>query len=169
MREEAFAKAYPLARRSAQVCSAKAVASGAVLLADREHLEQEALTRIWQALSKYDPSRAGLRTFIEVVVRTKFRSMLRSKRCRPLAECLDGQQVSVCDGFRDVDLRTDVRRVLAGLNDGDRRLALLLMEDTPSQASLMLGVARSTVYERIKLLRLRFRAAGFGPGYRERP
>lgn len=163
MREEAFAKAYPPALRSAQVRSAAAVASGAVLAADREHLEQEALTRIWEALSEYDPSRAGLRTFIEVVVSTKIRSLLRSERRRPESDCLDRQQVASWDGFRGMELRTDVKRVLAVLNDGDRRLALLLMEHSPSQASRMLGVARSTVYEGIRRIRRVFVQAGLGP------
>ncbi len=163
MHEDAFAQAYPLALRSAQVQSAKAVASGAVLAADREHLEQEALTRIWQALVKYDPARAGLRTFIELVVRTKFRSMLRSLRCRPLPECLDGQQVAVSDGAEDMHLSTDVARVLAGLSDDDRQLARLLMEHSPSQASRELRIPRSTVYDGIRRIRGAFVQAGLGP------
>jgi DNA-directed RNA polymerase specialized sigma24 family protein len=163
MREEAFAKAYPLALRSAQVRSAAAVMSGVVLLADRQHLEQEALTRVWLALSQYDPARAGLRTFIEVVVSRQFASMLRARLSRPHFERLDKQQ-AVADGrFSEMDLRTDVERVLAGLSVGDRRLASLLCEDTPIEASRKLKISRSTVYEGIRRIRIAFVGAGLGP------
>src|SRR5271157_1386275 len=94
MLEGAFRHAYPLALRSARVRSAAAVVSGAVLLADRADLEQEILIRVWQATFKYDPARAGLRTFIEVVVGTQFTSMLRSRRCRSEFESLDQSHVA---------------------------------------------------------------------------
>jgi DNA-directed RNA polymerase specialized sigma24 family protein len=65
--------------------------------------------------------------------------------------------------FRHDELRIDVERLLGACSDGERRLALLLMEHSPSQASRMLGVARSTVHARMRRLRPWFIAAGLGP------
>jgi hypothetical protein len=65
-----------------------------------------------------------------------------------------------------LELRIDIERLLKVRSDGERRLASVLMEHTPSQASRMLGVARSTIYAHIQKLRPHFAAAGFGPrGY----
>jgi len=105
MPDAMFRQAYPLALRSTHVRSAAAALSGAVLLADRADLEQEVLIRVWQALSRYDPARAGLRTFIEMVVGTQFTSMLRSHRRRPEFEPLDERQVAGDGGFRDIERR----------------------------------------------------------------
>ena len=161
MREVVFERAYPLALRSAQVRSAAAVVSGAVLVTDRADLEQEALTRIWRALSKYDPARAGLRTFIEVVVRRQFTSMLRSHRRRPRLESLDEQHVVGDGGIHETELRTDLRRVLADVSSFDRSVAFCLTECSAVETSRGMGVSRAAVYRAIGRLRVAFRAAGF--------
>jgi RNA polymerase sigma factor (sigma-70 family) len=169
MREETFAKAYPLARRAAEVRSAVAVAMASVLSADRDDLEQEAVAACWRTLPNYDPTRASLTTYIECVVATRIASVVRASRRRRVLRPLD-LALDRCanPGFSRHELRIDVERLLGVCSDGERRLALVLMENSPSQASRMLGVARSTVYERIKLLRARFSTAGLGPEHRER-
>src|SRR5581483_5642548 len=67
------------------------------------------------------------------------------------------------------ELRIDVYRVLAGCTETERNVALSLMEHTPSEASRLKGLSRSTIYERIRGLRARFAAAGFGRSYRRKP
>ena len=158
-----FNNAYPIARRTAEVRSAAAVAMAGLPASAREDLQQEALVGLWQALPRFDRSRACPRTFVELVVSTRITSALRaykaSKRTVPLEDPLPTE---VWKPAEFVDLRTDVSRVLAGLNEEDRRLAFVLVDHTPSEASRVLGVARSTVYQRIDRLRDAFEHAGLG-------
>ena len=160
MPDAMFRQALPLALRAAQVRSAAAVASGAVLVADREDLEQEAIARVWQALARYDSARAGLRTFIELVVRTQFASILRSRPPSPNFESLDDQAVGGDGGFLELELRADVTRVLADVSLFDRTVALGLTECSAVQTSQRLGVSRATVYRAIGRLRAAFTEAG---------
>jgi RNA polymerase sigma factor (sigma-70 family) len=162
MREVMFQQAYPLTIRAAQVRSAAAVASGAILLADRDDVEQELLIRIWQALYKYDTARAGLRTFIEMVVRTQLVSMLRSHRHRPQFEPLDERHVIGDFELQAVELRADVGRVLAGMSAFDRAVALSLSECSTVETSRRLGVSRAAIYRAIHRLRLALTVAGLG-------
>ena len=74
-----FLAVYPFARRAAQVRAFQACVRYGLPSCDRDDLEQDALTHLWQVFAKYDPTRAGVRTFIEVVVSRRFASMLRSQ------------------------------------------------------------------------------------------
>ena len=159
-----FLQAYPWALRSAGVRSAAAVARRYVPLADREDLEQGATIRVWQALSSYDASRAGLRTFLEVVIRRQFTSMLRTRRRVPQFESLNDQNFGGDGGLREMELRTDVRRVLATVRPFDRGVALSLTEYSASETSAYLGVSRAAVYRAIERLRTIFSEAGLSPG-----
>jgi len=160
-----FDTAYALALRAAQIRARAAVASGAIQPADRQDIEQEGLIACRRALPYFDPTRASLRTFVEHVVRAHLISLSRARRCRPHFQPLSDDQLSAGNDWAyEIELRSDVHRVLGSLPDTDRRIALLLMEHSPSRASRMLGVARSTVYKCIYRLRVRFTTAGFSPG-----
>jgi RNA polymerase sigma factor (sigma-70 family) len=163
MREAVFEGAYPLALRSAHVRSAGAVVSGAVLVADREDWEQEALTAAWQALPRYDPARASIRTYVERVIATRFASLWRARRCRPRLEPLEEHHSIGLGEIPMVEFRTDFHRVSASLAERDRRLATFLMDHSPTEASRALGISRSTVYEGIRRIRIAFEDAGLGP------
>ena len=167
MRDAVFERAYPLMLRSAQVRSAAAVLSGAVLLADRDALEQETITRVWQALARYDPTRAGLRTFIELVVRTQFASMFRAHPRVLKLEYVDNQNVAGEGEFLEIELRADVRRVLADVSSFDRSVAFALTEYSAVDTSRCLGVSRATVYRAIGRLREALTKAGLSPQRRE--
>jgi len=162
MREAVFSKAYPLARRVAGVRSAAAMSTSDPVIADREDLEQEAMVGLWRALPQFDSSRASLRTFVERVIATKIASALRAQRALRRVpvyvppQCL-GQPTA------SVELQSDVESVLAVLSEGDRRLALLLAEHTPTEAGRQLRISRSTVYEGIRRIRIAFVEAGLGP------
>lgn len=163
MIEEIFMEAYPFGLRAAQVRAAAAVRSGDVPPAEREDLLQEGLIACWRALRHYDPKRASLRTFMEHVVAHRLASLHRARRCRPRCHPLDDRQLLGSDGWaRSIELKSDVRRALVMLQDDDRRLALLLAEHTATAASRFLGVARSTIYQRIERIRAAFLRAGLG-------
>jgi len=163
MLDTVFSEAYPLARRSAEVRAAAVVSGVPFANVDREDLQQEALMGVWRELGRFDSSRASLRTFVERVVHSKIASALRSQG-RPLRICdLDALPDLAVPPNESVDLRTDVARALTALRAGDRKLALLLADHTPTEASRQLHVSRSTVYEGIRRIRIAFIAAGLGP------
>jgi RNA polymerase sigma-70 factor (ECF subfamily) len=158
-----FLAIYPLARRAAEVRTAAAIAWASLAPADREDWEQEALTAVWRALPRYDPSRASLRTFVERVVTTRFASLLRARRSRPKLEPLEEYHSVGLDGIPVVEFRTDFHRVSTSLAEHDRRLATLLLDHSPTEASRVLRISRSSVYDRIHRIRIAFEDAGFGP------
>jgi len=164
MRETTFEEVHPLALRVVGARARAAVASGVVPPADREDLQQEGLMACWRALPHFNPTRASLRTFIERVVSARMVSLHRARLCRLRFEPLDTDRYSSgCAGAQQIDLRSDVGRVLDTLRVADQQLACALIEHTPTEASRFLGMARSTVYERMRHLRTAFADAGLQP------
>jgi RNA polymerase sigma factor (sigma-70 family) len=127
---------------------------------DRDDLVQELLIACWLASDKFDPPKASLRTFLECVITFRLASAIRTARRRPEMVPLDSASVCSVDGVSGFELRLDVARVLSRLESEDRRVALALLECSPTEASRKLGVARSTVYAHIGHLRASFIAAG---------
>jgi RNA polymerase sigma factor (sigma-70 family) len=160
LRNAMFEHAYPLALRAARVRAIAAVSSRAIPSADRQDAEQEALTGVWLALSEYDPARAGLRTFIEVVVRTRITSLLRAHASRGEIESVNAQYVAADGGFRRTELRAEVGQVLDAVSPFDRTVALPLIDCSAIETSQRLRVARATVYRSIARLRDAFTLAG---------
>lgn len=161
MVDSTFRKAYAIALRAARARAFSAVASGAIPVADREDLEQEGVVACFRALPRFDPRRASLRTFIERVVATRLASVIRrTRRNSPLVavDALFRFPVIGEDGRREVRLSID--GVLASLREDDRELVGLLLEVSPAEASRELGIPRSTIHDRIQLLRHRFTQAG---------
>lgn len=164
MLDACFQAACPLARRAAQVRATAAVHHGAFPSFDREDLEQEGMVACWRALPRFDPGRASLRTFVEHVVASHMASLGRARRCRPRLQPLDGDRHQVDNAWAsEIELRSDIQRVLDALPDADRQLALALIEHTPTEASRLIGAARSTVYERIRHIRVALVEAGLHP------
>lgn len=164
MFDAVFAEAYPMARRAAARRSAAAVSAVTSGLLDREDMEQQAMVALWKALSRFDPTRGSLRTFVERVIFTDAVSTLRAQRSakRNLGnELLPSPEL--WDASESVELRTDLGRVLARLRAPDKKLASLLMDHTPTEVSRVLRVSRSTVYEGISRIRTAVVQAGLGP------
>jgi RNA polymerase sigma factor (sigma-70 family) len=159
--EATFRNAYAIALRAARARAVSAVASGAIAVADREDLEQEAVVACFRALPRFDPSRASLRTFIERVVATRLATVIRrTRRNSPSVPVDTLSQLPVIgdDGQREV--RMSIDGVLESLHEEDRELVGLLLEVSPAEASRELGIPRSTVHDRILQLRQRFAQAG---------
>jgi RNA polymerase sigma factor (sigma-70 family) len=158
-----FLAIYPLARRAAEVRTAAAVARGIVTRPDGDDLVQEVLVAVWRALPRYNPSRGSLRTFVECVVATRFASLMRARRRQPTLKPLDSYLSVGLGGILAIEFRTDFQRVSSFLARCDRRLARILVDHSPTEASRALGVSRSTVYERIRQIRVVFEMAGLRP------
>lgn len=162
MPDQVFEQAYSMARRAARARLAAAVTMGALPRQDCEDLEQETLIAVWRALERFDPSRASLRTFVEMVVAARFASLMRTRRSVPVLEPIDECRLMGRDRISALEFRVDFQRATASLNELDRRLAGLLTDHTPTDASRALGIARSTVYEAMHRIRTTFNNAGFG-------
>ena len=164
MLDATFQETCPLARRITQVRATAAMLSGAIPEFEREDLEQEGLVACWRALPHFNPNRASLRTFIERVVAARIASLHRARHCQPRFEPLEDDHHFAGDAWtEEIELRADVHRALASLRDRDRRLALVLTEHAPTEASRIVGLARSTVYARIRHIRTAFTDAGLRP------
>ena len=137
--------------------------SGAIPEFEGEDLEQEGMVACWRAIAHFNPTRASLRTFMERVVVARMASLHRARHCRPRFQPLEDDQHHVGSAWAgEIELRSDVQRVLDTLPERDRRLAVTLMEHNPAEASRLMGIARSTVYERIRHIRIVFGDAGLG-------
>lgn len=155
-----FQEAFPLAARAADAQYAKILPSQRGIAPDREDLKQEAVIRVWQALTKFDPSRASLPTFVEMVVRTRLATMLRASRFRPRQEALNERFAAEEREPRQLDLRIDIARVVAGVSQFDRAVALSLADASAVETSRCLGVSRAATYRAIGRLRSAFSSAG---------
>lgn len=144
---------------------------------DYDDLQQEMMLDLLRRLGKYDPSRAGLSTFVARVVDRKVSTLIRHQRQEkrdyrrhvcPLdaqIEDQDGQQrgldeVLSQDAFDEeiarydrpeaerIDLRLDLSLVLDDLPEDLRHLARRLQTRTVAEIARELGVPRSTLYEK---------------------
>ena len=161
MLETAFQQHYGTALRVARARSAAAVRTG-FPLADKQDLEQEAVVRVWQALAKHDASRAGLRTFIEMVIGTRILSIVCRRRLHFHFEPLSDVHTAKENLHQELELRADVRCVLAGVSAFDQAVALCLIDHSVAETSRHLGVCRARTNRAIGRLRKAFVAAGFG-------
>jgi RNA polymerase sigma factor (sigma-70 family) len=154
-----FEDAYP------HICRAASVRLAGVAnlsKSDRQDLEQETLTAVWRALRHYDASRSSLRTFVEKVVSTRLASLFRRRRRQLHFELIDEHHLIGLDGIPTAEFRIDFQRIVAFLSTRDGRLAALLADHSPSEASRALGISRSTVYEGMRRIRSAFEHAGYG-------
>jgi RNA polymerase sigma-70 factor (ECF subfamily) len=156
---------------------------------DQADIEQELRLDLLRRLPKFDPSKASLGTFDDRVVRHKIASLVASRKapCRDHRRCRcslndpledkggagpaergdmvdeDAGHLRTGGNSRPpeelVDLRRDIRTVLAGLPPGLRRLCRRLMKETPTEVERETGTARGTLYEAIQKIRRRFEKA----------
>ena len=142
MFEVVFHQAYPMARRAARVRAANALEAKSLTYEDRRDLEQEALLALWRSLPKFDPTRASIRTFAERVIANKIASVVRAQRAVRRTSVLVYSPAYTEHPEAQVQRRVDVVRVLGGLSERERRLALMLIEHTPSETSRELRISR---------------------------
>ena len=138
------------------------------------------------ALSKFDPAQAKFETFVARVVEHKVATIVEARQasCRDYRRCrcslndplkaeegkrpvergdvLDQDAAHPRTGGANrpheehVNLRQDIRTILAGLPPEWRRLCRRLMKETPSEVERKTGTARGTLYESIQKVRRRF-------------
>jgi RNA polymerase sigma-70 factor (ECF subfamily) len=144
---------------------------------DYDDLQQEMMLDLLRRLGKYDPSKAGLSTFVARIVDRKVSNLIRhqrqekrdyTKQVCPLDAQVEDQDGQV-RGLEDVlsqdaydqeverhdrptadrlDLRIDLTLVLDDLPDDLRELARRLQTRTMAEIAREMGVPRSTLYEK---------------------
>ncbi len=167
MNSSCLSDALSVAKRVADVRAALAVAGRRAIHADLDDLVQEGVIACWKASRQFDPARAGLRTFLERVVALRLATVLRSERRKPRTVDLDTLvHPQTPDEGRAVEFSASLQTLLKTLSHEDAHLVKLLLHFTPAEAARVLGIARSTLHDRIRRLRPKFVAAGLAPaGY----
>ena len=166
-----FEGAYALALRISIYHASRVIRSCGLPRDFRDDLTLEALLRCWRRFGAFEASRGPLGAYLDLIVTSEMTSMMRSMHSQrsgqfrkdPLEYVLG--LAAPHDG---ADLRTDVKRVLAGVSPLDRRVAGFLTYYSATETSRSLGVSRAKVYRAIGRLRVAFTAAGFA-GRRGRP
>ena len=166
---------------------------------DQEDLEQELRLDLWHRLSRFDPDKAPRGMFTTCVVKHRIASIIESRKapCRDYRRCqcslndplesesgdvsaergdmLDPDATRLPTGGANrpaeerVDLRQDIRTVLAGLPPELRGLCHRLMKRTPTEVERETGIPRGTLYESIEVLRRRFEKANLREYLQKRP
>jgi RNA polymerase sigma factor (sigma-70 family) len=170
--DSAFQQSFSATSRLAAVRAAAVVTLYRLPADFRSDLAQESMLELWRKRSAYDVRRGAWRTFAERVVANKMTSLVcrrhAMRRGYGREEPLD-QVVQVIPALNEpIELRLDVRRVLASLSRLDRSVALALMDHSASETIHRLGISRSTAYRAIGRLRLAFISAGLRPDNRPR-
>ena len=158
--------------------------------ADLEDLMQELALDLWERLPKYDPGKGAFATFVTRLIERKISNLIRH-RCQAIRDFRreagslneiheeplgDLGELSRSLGQEDLDrhkgvetrpeaermdLRLDISMALAGLPPHLKALAKLLSAHSISEAARLLGVPRSTLYQKgIAPLRAIFKEKG---------
>jgi DNA-directed RNA polymerase specialized sigma24 family protein len=161
--ETVFERSYSTSRRIAAVRAATAVVLHSLPKEDCFDLEQEALLELWRKCPAYDSQRGSWRTFSERVVANRITSLLRSiysQRSGQFREDPLENIVGLAAPNDGAELRSDVSRILAGVSQFDRNVAVCLVGHSATETGHKLGASRAAVYRAIGRLRVAFTAAG---------
>lgn len=152
---------------------------------DRDDLEQELRTHLFQQAARFDPERGSASTFISRVLSRKVVSIIRH-RCAEQRHCyrvacslndlvrdeddawLERGQTLPPDADRRrtaatevlSDLSIDLHQAVDALEPRLQRLWHMLLSNTVTDAARELGVSRFVVYARVQELREHFAAHG---------
>lgn len=162
-REDLFVQAYPFARRSAQVHAAAIARLDAVFLA-RDDLVQEASLRLWEALRRYDATKASLRTYTDRIVDRHVASLIRKRKAKKRTRHDESESaVSSIEMSVRIELRADINRAINDLGRLDVRVARLLLGDyKAAEIARKLRIPRTAVYRSIDRIRAALIEAGYG-------
>jgi len=177
---------HPYAEKLIRIKARRLIGRAGFVRSDQEDIEQELRFDLLRRCPKFDPKRAKFSTFVDRVVRHKIASIIEARQasCRDCRRCrsslndplkakegedpaergdmLDQDATRLRTGGANrpadecIDLRDDIRTVLAGLPPELRGLCRRLMKGTPTEVERETGTARGTLYESIQKLRRRF-------------
>lgn len=142
---------------------------------DREDIEAQLLLTLCRRAPKYDSGRSSIGTFASRVMDREVASILRYRLAgrrlhlgRPElvdSDALDQIYLAAPSTIERQEFWLDVGKVMRTLPAALRETVLALSCGSPTEASQILGTAKSVVYERIAQIREAFLASGIGPTY----
>jgi DNA-directed RNA polymerase specialized sigma24 family protein len=147
---------------------------------DEPDIRQDLALALRQRIPKFNPHRAHWNVFVVTVVERQVATLLQQRRAQkrqlvlrlvPLQPVLESQQAPL-DRTSELEcaaLQHDIELVLRRLPYKLRVLWEVLQTDSATAAAGWLQVTPQTVYNRLKVLRRRFQAAGLGNSSRSRP
>ena len=135
-----------------------------------EDYRQELALEILRRSSMFDPARGSWSGFVSGVIKHRA-AELASNELRRRREFL-AVDLSCVRPYREgrearrerINTKVDVRRAVAGLPGRLQPLARLLMELTPTEASVVTRKSRSRIYQLMGELRSSFKRRGFRCG-----
>ncbi|MAE45215.1 MAG: hypothetical protein CMF63_09660 [Magnetovibrio sp.] len=154
---------------------------------ERDDIRQDLLVEMIARLRRFDPGKASISTFIDLVARNGASAIARRYRREQrllgmftasidddrsgsdglsLIETLSEEDGLAAilggadDAFALADLAIDTARAERSLSGPLRDLCALLKTEAPSAAWRKAGLSRATFYRRLRELRLHFRAEG---------
>lgn len=160
-------------------------------ISDRDDIESELAWHLRESLSKHDPSRSKLMSFVNVVLNNKIANMIEARKSwhydfRDHAFSLDeefrdsegttygpGDSINEDDylirigkrsisALEEINLRSEIECIVAGLpNDLKDLCHNILKFGSIPAVSKHTGTPRATLYDRVRKLQRAFRAAGF--------
>ena len=149
-----FAEAIPYILRAARASSVSAIAAIGDGALQRDDLVQEALIAVWRRLGRYDSSRASLQTFVDRIVKSTIRTVLRRQRAAKRSKHDRSEEPGSVDFRVQFDVKIDIHRALRCLASLDLRVArLLLREYRPTEIARILKISRTAVYRSIERIR----------------
>ncbi len=163
------------ARGMARAKAKRVIGQGGLTREDREDIEAQLLLTLCRRVRKFDSGRSSIGTFTSRVMDREVSSILRYRLAgrrlhlgRPeLADggALDQIYAAAPSTIERQEFWLDVSKVMTRLPATLRETVLALRCGSPTEASQILGTAKSVVYERIAQIRQAFLAVGIGPTY----
>ncbi len=165
--------------RNINIRAVRLARSGAAPGLDAEDIAQELKEEVLRRAEHFDPTRACFDTFVDRIIKNRISDLARqSNAAKARHKTLsfdtpilgrDGQdnltlantlsETSPAFGVDDfaaahgAGLKSDVAMFLSSLCPGSRRIAIAVSQSSVSEAARMLGLHRSTIYERLGAIR----------------
>jgi RNA polymerase sigma-70 factor (ECF subfamily) len=165
--------------RNINICAARLAHSGAAPGLDAEDIAQELREEVLRRAEQFNPDRACFDTFVDRIVKNRIADLARQSQAAKasrktqsfetpilgkngeegltLADTLS--ETSPTHGADDfaanhgAGLKSDVATFLASLCPSSRRIAIAVSESSVAEAARILGLHRSTIYERLSAIR----------------
>ncbi len=145
---------------------------------EADDMGREIVLHLMEKWPQFDEETAKATTFIQNIVRARFRQIVRTRFApkrdiRREAQMSYAAEFGLLDGVRGqphisdhelIELREDVQSITSRLPDELKQIAALLQEMTPSEAAIEMGMTHGTFWSRMAELRQHFAAEGYGPG-----
>jgi RNA polymerase sigma-70 factor (ECF subfamily) len=187
-RENSYAGIDTYAARLIRIKARQLVGKAGFTEGDRPDLEQELMIDLLQRMRHFNPAKAKKTTFMTRIVERHVATILEARhaRCRDWRLCRDSlnaprgneeghtlELIDLVDGAGYLgnperepregavhNLRMDMERVLDTLPADLRDLCDRLRESNMAEIARELGVARTTLYDKLAIIREAFREAG---------